>query len=56
MNFYGNDVKVIEAKTESNYIKATVAETKDANGTTAWVVKAKLRSDAPVGKWYSDVG
>jgi hypothetical protein len=55
VNFYGNDIKVVEAKTESNYIKATVAETKDANGATAWVVKAKLRNDVPVGKWFSDV-
>jgi hypothetical protein len=55
VNFYGSDAKLTEAKAESNYIKATITETKDANGATAWVVKATLRKDVPVGKWYSDI-
>lgn len=56
VTFYtGNNVKVTEAKTESNYIKTTITEGKGANGTTTWEVKAKLSRDVPVGKWYSDI-
>ncbi len=56
VTFYtGTNVKITEAKTESNYIKTTITEVKAANGTTSYEVKAKLRDDVPVGKWYSDV-
>jgi hypothetical protein len=55
VNFYGTDLKLTEAKTESNYIKTTITEAKGENGTVSYVVKAKLRGDTPVGKWYSDV-
>ena len=56
VTFYtGTNVKITEAKTESNYIKTTITEVKGANGTTSYEVKAKLRDDVPVGKWYSDV-
>jgi Protein of unknown function (DUF1573) len=55
VNFYGTDLKLTEAKTESNYIKTTITEAKGENGTVSFVVKAKLRADTPVGKWYSDI-
>jgi len=55
VNFYGTDLKVTEAKTESNYIKTTITEAKGENGTVSYVVKAKLRGDTPVGKWYTDI-
>jgi hypothetical protein len=56
VTFYtAGNVKLTDAKAESNYIKTAIKESKDANGTTFYEVKAKLRSDIPVGKWYSDV-
>jgi hypothetical protein len=55
VNFYGGDVKVTEAKSESNYVKTTIAEARGENGAVSYVIKAKMRADTPVGKWYSDV-
>jgi hypothetical protein len=56
VTFYsGSAVKLTEAKPESNYIKTAIKELKDANGTVYYEVKARLRSDVPVGKWYSDI-
>jgi hypothetical protein len=56
VTFYtAGNVKLTDAKAESNYIKTVIKELKDANGTTYYEVKAKLRNDIPVGKWYSDI-
>jgi hypothetical protein len=56
VTFYSTgNVKVTEAKAESNYIKTAITEFKDANGTLSYEVRAKLRGDVPVGKWYSDI-
>jgi hypothetical protein len=56
VTFYsGGNVKLTEAKAESNYVKTTIAEVKGPNGAISYEVKAKLRADTPVGKWYSDI-
>ncbi len=55
VTFYTSGVKLTEAKAESNYIKTTVTESKTTDGTSSFEVRAKLRGDVPVGKWYSDI-
>src|SRR5207248_7114598 len=46
---------VTEAKSESNYVKATVTAVKNPDGQTAYQLTAKLRDDVPVGRWYTDI-
>jgi hypothetical protein len=54
--FYGNNaVRIVEARGESNYIKPTVQEVKREGYEVAYRLKAKLRPDTPVGKWYTDI-
>jgi hypothetical protein len=56
LSFFGNtDTQLSEVRCESNYIqpRATVVRRQDSEVT--YQVSAKLRADAPVGKWYTDV-
>jgi hypothetical protein len=54
--FYGiPNAQVTEVKPESNYVKAELKEVHRDNGEVAYELTAKLRSDTPVGKWYTDV-
>jgi hypothetical protein len=54
--FYGNtDAQITEVKCESNYIQPRVQEVRRSDSDVTYQVTAKLRSDAPVGKWYTDV-
>jgi hypothetical protein len=56
VTFYGMpDTKITEVKAESNYIKTELKKVKTENSEVAFQLKASLRSDTPVGKWYSDV-
>jgi len=56
VKFYGNtDAKILSVKSESNYVQPTVTETKRADSEVEYELKAKLRADTPVGKWYTDV-
>jgi hypothetical protein len=56
VNFYGSvDTKVLEARTESNYIQASVKEAKREGSEVSYQVTAKLRADTPAGRWYTDV-
>jgi hypothetical protein len=56
VTFYGMpDTKITEVRTESNYIQTEVKAAKTQGTEVAFAVKASLRSDTPVGKWYSDV-
>jgi len=55
ITFYGSDVRVVEAKTESNYIRTAVRPVRRQDSEVAYELRARLRADAPVGKWYSDV-
>jgi hypothetical protein len=54
--FYGNtDTQITEVKCESNYIQPRVQEVKRLDSEVTYQVSARLRADAPVGKWYTDV-
>jgi len=47
--------QIAEAKCESNYVQATFKEMKREGSEVSYRLTAKLRSDAPVGKWFTDV-
>lgn len=47
--------RVTEAACESGYIKLAMEERTSPNGIAQYSLKATLRSDIPVGKWYTDV-
>jgi hypothetical protein len=51
----GSQAKVTGVQSESNYVQTMFKETKKDNGELTYNLTAKLRSDAPVGKWYTDV-
>jgi Protein of unknown function (DUF1573) len=54
--FYGDtDTQITEVKCESNYIQPRVQEVRRSDSEVTYQVSARLRSDAPVGKWYTDV-
>ena len=56
LSFYGNtDVQITEATCESNYIQPRVQEVRRTESEVTYQVTARLRGDAPVGKWYTDV-
>jgi hypothetical protein len=56
LTFYGSpDVQVAEAKCESNYIQASLKEVRRQDTEVAYQLTARVRSDAPVGKWYTDI-
>jgi hypothetical protein len=56
LSFYGNtDVQITEVKCESNYIQPHVQEIRRSDSEVTYQVTARLRADAPVGKWYTDV-
>jgi hypothetical protein len=47
--------QILDSRGESNYVQATVKETKRENSQVSYQLVARLRSDTPVGKWFSDV-
>ncbi len=56
VTFQGNgQVRVLEAQPESNYIQPTVREMSRTPSEVVYEVSARLRSDAPVGRWFTDV-
>jgi hypothetical protein len=56
VTFYGMpDTKITDVKSESNYVKTEIKAVKSSNGEATFELKASLRSDTPVGKWYSDI-
>lgn len=56
LSFYGNnDTKITEVKCESNYIQPRAQVVRRLDSEITYQVTARLRADAPVGKWYSDV-
>jgi hypothetical protein len=50
-----SQAKVTGVQSESNYVQTMLKETKKDNGELTYNLTAKLRSDAPVGKWYTEV-
>ena len=56
VSFLGNSrFEIQEVQSESNYIKTAVKETRRDASEVSYELTAKVRSDAPVGKWYTDV-
>lgn len=54
--FYGSgDTQITEVKCDSNYIQPKVQEVRRQEAEVSYQVTARLRGDAPVGKWYTDV-
>jgi hypothetical protein len=55
VTLYGTDWHVMGARCDSNYVSVRVAELARPDGATAYRVDAKVRADAPVGRWFTDV-
>ncbi len=56
VTFLGNGLaRVVEVRSESNYVRPAVREVLRQGAEVAYEVSARLRPDAPVGKWYTDV-
>jgi hypothetical protein len=47
--------QIVGVERESNYVLPTLTETKRQGGEVSYQVTAKIRADAPVGKWFTDV-
>jgi hypothetical protein len=47
--------QITEAKCDSNYVQATFKELKREGSEVSYRLTARLRSDAPVGKWFTDI-
>ena len=56
IGFFGNGQWTVEeVRSESNYVKPTIKEVRRSNGEVAYELTASVRSDVPVGKWFTDV-
>jgi len=56
ITFYGNPgAQITSAKGESNYIQPAFTEVRRTDAEVVYQLTTKLRSDTPVGKWYTDV-
>jgi len=54
--FYGTEHwQVSEVRAESNYVKPAIKEVRRSNGEVVYELSATIRSDTPVGKWYTDL-
>lgn len=47
--------KILQVQCASNYIKPTVQEVNRGRSEVTYTLTAQLRSDTPVGKWFTDV-
>lgn len=56
VSFLGNgNAEVVKMRCDSNYVHLSCKEVRRSTSEVAYQLSAKLRSDAPPGKWYSDV-
>src|SRR5262249_40155651 len=56
VTFLGNPgYQITEAQSESNYVQTNIKELSRTGSEVSYQITAKLRGDAPVGKWYTDV-
>jgi hypothetical protein len=56
LTFYGSaDARITEVRSDSNYIVPKAREIRREGTEVVYEVAAKLRNDAPAGKWFSDV-
>jgi hypothetical protein len=53
--FGGAPTRILEAKSDSNYVQVKVKEVRLDTGDTNYQIEAKVRSDTPAGKWYTDI-
>ena len=49
------DARIVEVVPESNYVQPTLREVSRQGAEVAYELSARLRGDAPAGKWYTDV-
>lgn len=54
ITFLGAASKILDAKSESNYVSLSFKEAK-ASGDSSFILEAKIRPDTPAGKWYTDI-
>jgi len=47
--------KILEARSESNYVQPVLREVARGVGDVTYEVTAKVRADIPAGKWYTDL-
>jgi hypothetical protein len=56
VNFLGNSQwKIVEALCDSNYVQPKIEEVRRDYAEVSYKLTARIRSDTPVGKWYTDV-
>jgi len=55
ITFYGTPTKILDAKSDSNYVQVVCKETKGTSGDSSYQIEAKVRADTPAGKWYTDI-
>jgi hypothetical protein len=56
LTFYGGvPSEITGVQAESNYVQPKVGATRRNGSEVSYEVTAKLRSDTPVGRWYTDV-
>ena len=53
--FYGAPTKIIDAKSDSNYVQVSVKDAKGSGAEGSYQLEAKIRPDTPAGKWYTDI-
>jgi hypothetical protein len=54
--FMGNSAsQILEIASDSNYVVTSIKEVRRQEGDVAYELTARLRPDAPVGKWYTDI-
>jgi len=56
ITFYGNvPSEIIGVQSESNYVQAKIGAARQGGNEVSYDLSVKLRSDTPVGKWYTDL-
>src|SRR5262249_25464461 len=54
--FMGNSgSQILEVASDSNYVVTSLREVQRQDGEVTYELTARLRPDAPVGKWYTDI-
>lgn len=56
VTFLGSStLKVLRMKSESNYVQPFLKEIRRDNAEVTYQLSAKMRNDAPVGRWFTDI-
>jgi hypothetical protein len=56
VSFMGNSgSQILEVTSDSNYVATSVKEVRRQESDVAYELTARLRPEAPVGKWYTDI-